>query len=336
MKISNPMGSVKGASLTVLVDNKADLIVESSDQVKYFTDKPLLAEHGFSVLIQLDDPEDKILWDAGVSRVALLENVRRMKVDATAIKKIALSHGHADHYTALTDLLVEMDPLAQDKEWGPSINAMDVEQWLEEIRIPLVAHPAAFRERWWVKDDGNLVGPFHPPPRQAWEAIGAKIVLSAEPYQLAPGCWTTGHIPRQSFEKVGRPEKLRYRVGSDLLVDDLEEDQAIVINVEGKGLVVLSGCAHSGIVNTIMHAREVFGIDPVYAVIGGFHLARANEDEIEQTVDFIKSIKPALVVPSHCTGIKAIRRFAQAMPDEFMRVLSGQPICFSSIPTSTR
>lgn len=317
------MGSVKQASLTVLVDNKADLIVESSERVKYFTDKPLLAEHGFSVLIQLDDPERNILWDAGVSRVALLENIRRMNVDLTAIKQIALSHGHSDHYTALTDLLVEMGLRDQDKEWGTSINAEDVEQWLEEIRIPIVAHPVAFRERWWVKDDGDLVGPFRQPPRQAWEAFGAKIVLSAEPYQLAPGCWTTGYIPRQSFEKIGRPEKLRYRMGSDLLVDDLEEDQAIVINIAGKGLLVLSGCAHSGIVNTIMHAQEVFGIDTVYAVLGGFHLARANEQEIEQTVEFIKSLKPALVVPSHCTGFKAIRRFAQAMPDEFIEGVVG-------------
>lgn len=306
-----------------MVDNKADLIVKSSDQVKYFTDEPLLAEHGFSVLIQLEDSERKILWDAGVSRVALMENLRRMKIDRALIKKFALSHGHWDHYKALTDLLAEMDLLPQDKEWDASVKPEEIKEWIEGSRLPIIAHPAAFRERWWVKDDGNLVGPFRPPPEQEWLAMGAKIVLSEEPYRLAPGCWTTGYIPRKSFEQTGRPKKLRYRDGSDFLPDDLEEDQAIVINIEGKGLVILSGCAHSGIVNTITYARELFGIDAIYAVVGGFHLARASDDEIKRTIDYIRRIEPSLVVPSHCTGLRATSRFAQEMPDEFIEGVVG-------------
>jgi len=323
--MSNPtnMGSVKQASLTVMVDNKADLIVESSDQVKYFTDEPLLAEHGFSVLIQLEDSESKILWDAGVSRVALMENFRRMKLDVASIEKIALSHGHLDHYAAMTDLLVEMDLLPQDKEWDASVKAEEIKEWIEGSRIPIVAHPAAFRERWGQKDDDTLVGPFLPPPDQEWQAVGAKIVLSEEPHQLAPGCWTTGYIPRKSFEKTGRSKKLRYRKGSNFVPDDLEDDQAIVINIEGKGLIILSGCAHSGIVNTIMYASEFFNIDRIYAVIGGFHLARASDDEIKQTIEYIRSIEPSLVIPSHCTGFRAISRFSQEMPDEFIEGVVG-------------
>jgi 7,8-dihydropterin-6-yl-methyl-4-(beta-D-ribofuranosyl)aminobenzene 5'-phosphate synthase len=323
MRDSVTMGSTKRAALTVVVDNKADLIVKSSDRVKYFTDEPLLAEHGFSVLIQLDDSEKRILWDAGVSKVALMENLRRMKLDVTLIEKIALSHGHSDHYAAMTDLLVKMDLLPQDQEWDASVTAEAIEEWLEGSRLPIVAHPAAFRERWWVKDDGKLMGPFRSPPEQEWLAVGAKLVLSEEPYQLAPGCWTTGYIPRKSFEQTGRSKKLRYRNGSDFLPDDLEEDQAIVINIEGKGLVVLSGCAHSGIVNTITYAKEFFGIDTVYAVIGGFHLARANDDEIERTIDYIRSLEPSLVVPSHCTGFRAISRFAREIPDEFIEGVVG-------------
>ena len=103
----------------------------------------------------------------------------------------------------------------------------------------------------------------------------------------------------------------------------LEEDQAIVINVKDKGLVVLSGCAHSGIVNTVQHAKEFTGIDKIYAVIGGFHLARANDDEIDKTIEYIKSTKPAYVIPSHCTGFKAIGKFAQEMPDEFIEGIVG-------------
>jgi len=111
MNKSEKFGSVDQASLTVLVDNKADLIVKSSARVKYFTEESLLAEHGFSVLIQLDGQERKMLWDAGVSKIALLENMRRMKLDKTSLTKIALSHGHFDHYEAMTDLLIGLDLL---------------------------------------------------------------------------------------------------------------------------------------------------------------------------------------------------------------------------------
>jgi len=323
MHTSKNVGSVDHVSITFLVDNKADLVVESSDQVKYFTDEPLLAEHGFSVLIQLEDLERKILWDAGVSKIALIENMRRMKIVSSSIAKIALSHGHLDHYAAMTSLLVEMDLLPEYKEWGASVKARDVEEWIESSRIPIVAHPAAFRERCWEKDDGTMVGPFLPPPAQEWQAAGAKIVLSEDPYKLEDGCWTTGYVPRNSFEESGRSKKMRYRSGSEFFLDDLEDDQAIVINVEGKGLIVLSGCAHSGIVNTVTHAKDFFKTDLIYAVIGGFHLARASDDEIDKTIDFIQSLGARLVIPSHCTGIRAISRFAQKMPDEFVEGVVG-------------
>jgi 7,8-dihydropterin-6-yl-methyl-4-(beta-D-ribofuranosyl)aminobenzene 5'-phosphate synthase len=324
MGVIENMGSVGTAAVTVLVDNKADLIVRSTERVKYFTDEPLLAEHGYSVLIQLEDSEERILWDAGVSRVALMENVRRMKVDVAAIKRIALSHGHSDHYMAMTDMLAAMDLVPQGKEWAAgSAGPSEVEAWLGESRVPLVAHPAAFRERWWQKDDGNLLGPFQPPPEQEWQAMGAELVLTEEPARLGPGCWTTGYIPRKSFEQSGRPKEMRYREGAAFLPDDVEDDQAIVLNVQGKGLVVLSGCAHSGIVNTIEHARRISGEDRVHAVMGGFHLARAPEEEIEQTVDYLLGLELDMVVPSHCTGLKAISRIARAMPEQFVEGVVG-------------
>jgi 7,8-dihydropterin-6-yl-methyl-4-(beta-D-ribofuranosyl)aminobenzene 5'-phosphate synthase len=322
------IGSVDQASLTLMVDNKADLIVDSSEGVKYFTEAPLLAEHGFSVLIKLNDEEKAILWDAGVSNVALLENLRRMKIDLSFIGKIALSHGHRDHYAAMTDLLVEMDVLPEDKEWGATVKTQEIDAWVDEFRIPIVAHPASLRERWWVNDHGNLEGPFFPPPEQAWKALGANIVLSEESFRLEDGCWTTGYIPRTSFERSGRSDKLRYREGPDFYPDDLEEDQAILINVEGKGLVVLSGCAHSGIVNTIEYARNLAQIDTIFAVIGGFHLARSNEAEINQTIDYFHEINPSLIVPCHCTGLKAICRFAQEFPGQFVEGVVGATFLF--------
>ena len=317
------IGSVGQVSLTVLVDNKANLIVESSDTVKYFTDQPLLAEHGFSVLIQLDNSDERILWDAGVSKIALMENLRRMKLDFHAISKIALSHGHMDHFAALTTLLNEMNLQPEAKDWGGTITPEELEDWMAGYQIPVVSHPAAFRERWARKEDGTLVGPFLPPPELEWKAAGAQMIYSKKPYRLAPGCWTTGFVPRTSFEKSGRPAKLFYREGSNFLPDGLEEDQAVVIHVKDKGLIVLSGCAHSGIVNTVRYAKEFSGIDAVYAIIGGFHLARAKDEEISQTIDYLKKVNPIYLIPSHCTGFRAESQIAQAMPEAFIEGVVG-------------
>jgi 7,8-dihydropterin-6-yl-methyl-4-(beta-D-ribofuranosyl)aminobenzene 5'-phosphate synthase len=327
-KIAENFGSAEQLSLTVLVDNKADMIVESGETIKYFKDKPLLAEHGFAVLMHFGDEGDCILWDAGVSQVALIENMRRMKVDPKSIKKIVLSHGHNDHFAALSKLLGEMDLLPEGKEWDEPVTAGGVEEWIEENRIPLIAHPSAFRERWWVKKDGTKVGPFLPPPKHEWESRGAKLILTRDAYQLRPGCWTTGYVPRESFEKSGRSEQLLYRDGENLRPDDLDEDQAIIINVKGKGLVVLAGCAHSGIVNTVNHAKANSGVDRILAIIGGFHLAKTKDDEIQLSVDAIKAVEPELIVPCHCTGFRATSRFADQMPDAFSEGVVGATYLF--------
>jgi 7,8-dihydropterin-6-yl-methyl-4-(beta-D-ribofuranosyl)aminobenzene 5'-phosphate synthase len=321
--MSEAIGQVEKVALTVLVDNKANLIVESRENIKYFTEKPLLAEHGFSVLVQASDSEKKILWDAGVSQRTLLENMQRMGLDVNAISTIALSHGHSDHYAGMTTILNEMDLLPDAREWNESVSQEEIEQLLLQNQIPIVSHPAAYRERWRKKEDGTLVGPFELTPRKEWEAAGARIITSSEPYKLLEGCWTTGYVPRVSFETAGRPKQWLYREGSDFLPDDVDEDQAIIINVKDKGLVILSGCAHSGIVNTIEWAKSFTGIDKVYAIIGGFHLARAQAEEITKTIEYIKSQKPSLVAPSHCSGLQAISRFAQEMPDEFVEGVVG-------------
>jgi 7,8-dihydropterin-6-yl-methyl-4-(beta-D-ribofuranosyl)aminobenzene 5'-phosphate synthase len=328
MKNLNKFGSVESVNVTILVDNRADLIVKSNDTVKYFTNKPLLSDHGFSSLINIPGRDLKILWDASVSNIALMENIRMMDIDPKSINKIALSHGHSDHYAAMADFIKAMDLRAESKEWHEPVTSNKVNELLTSNHVPLIAHPAALRERWWVKDDGTKEGPISPPPWLEWEALGANIELSDEPYQLGPGCWTTGYVPRKSFEKSGRPTQLLYREGDNLYPDDLEEDQAIVINVEGKGLVVLSGCAHAGIVNTVEHAQKISGVDSVFAIIGGFHLARSDAEEIQVTIDAIKAKKPEILVPCHCTGFQAMSMYAQQIPNAFLPGVVGATYIF--------
>jgi 7,8-dihydropterin-6-yl-methyl-4-(beta-D-ribofuranosyl)aminobenzene 5'-phosphate synthase len=322
-------GSVQAVEITVLVDNRAGLITKSRDGVRYFTDKALLAEHGFSALVHFPgDPSIGILWDAGVTRLSLLENLRRMEIDPHSIQQVALSHGHSDHIAALTGLLETMELGVEAQEWDQPVTARAVAAYQGARRLPLVAHPAAFRERWGVKEDGTWVGPYAPPPRQIWEAMGLEICHSEGPYKLAQGCWTTGYIPRESFEHSGRPARIFYRQGDDMVPDDLDDDQAIVVHVQGKGLVVLSGCAHAGIINTINHARQISGVERVHAVIGGFHLVWAEPDEIQKTIKALQALKPAVLVPCHCTGFEAMCAFAREMPAAFLPGVVGATYVF--------
>jgi 7,8-dihydropterin-6-yl-methyl-4-(beta-D-ribofuranosyl)aminobenzene 5'-phosphate synthase len=304
-------GSTTDVAVTVLVDNRADLVVRSTDTVKRFVKKPLLAEHGFSALIHLRDAGVRILWDAGLSRVALIENMKHIEIDPTQIDTIALSHGHGDHTAAMLD----------------AIEAIHAGQRAGE-RVPLIAHPAAFREHWSIDDKGKTHGPHHPPPRKKWEAAGAEVILSAEPYRLGPGCWTTGYVPRKTFEHAGVPKSLYYKKDGELIHDYVDDDQAIVIHVAGKGLVIVSGCAHAGILNTIYRAQEISGVERVWGILGGFHLCLTSEDEVQRTIDGIAALDPALVVPEHCTGFGAIRRFADQMPEAFALGLVGTTYLF--------
>jgi 7,8-dihydropterin-6-yl-methyl-4-(beta-D-ribofuranosyl)aminobenzene 5'-phosphate synthase len=320
-------------AITVLVDNLADLIVGSSGTVKRFTKRPLLAEHGFAALIDLRDDHSppggtRILWDAGMTQIALLENAKRMEIDFSTIDAIALSHGHSDHTAAMTDVIRAIGVWPEGREWAKDATMDEIVEWTQVRRVPLVAHPAAFRERWAIRTDGTRYGPILPPPRAEWEAAGAEVILSEGPYRLASGCWTIGTVPRRSFEGGGASSSRVYREGDTFLPDGLEEDQSIVLNVGGKGLVVLSGCAHAGIVNTVRYAQEISGVEQVWAILGGFHLAPASDEDVQRTIDAMVEIGPQVVVPSHCTGFKAMAEFSRRMPDQFVLGTVGTTYLF--------
>lgn len=310
-------GETENVAITVIVDNRADLMLKSTDAVKRFTEEPLLAEHGFAALVDLRDASARILWDAGVTRIAFTENARRMEIDLTTIDRIALSHGHGDHFAAMTDVVRTIARRPTPREWDRETPVAAIRRWVKGRRVPIIAHPAVFRERWGIEKDGSKYGPAVA-PRAEWEAAGALLVLSEEPHQLGPGCWTTGAVPRLSFEEEGTPPEMAFWEGNEFARDYLDDDQSIAINVKDKGLVVVSGCAHAGIVNTVNHAREISGVDRVWAIIGGFHLGSASYDNIQRTICEIKKHKPRMVVPTHCTGFRAIREFASQMPDQFV------------------
>jgi len=320
---TSEFGAVQNATLTVLVDNTADLGAKSTEIVRRFTEEALLAEHGLSILIDLQDGRTRILWDAGVTSISLLENARRMGIDITDVDAIALSHGHGDHTASMMAIIEKISRTRSPKEWPAGTTAREVAEWFENWRVPVVAHPAAFRERWYKDKAGTLIGPIDKISRAGWDGAGARVIESEGPYRLAPGCWTTGFVPRASFEKAGIPKHSLYREGNRFLKDTVEDDQAIVLNVQGKGLVVVAGCAHSGIVNTVTYARQISGVDKVWAILGGFHLMSASKSEVQQTIDAVKQFKPVWIAPSHCTGFSAMCEFARQMPNAFVQTVSG-------------
>ena len=149
-----------------------------------------------------------------------------------------------------------------------------------------------------------------------------KIVEVETPTPVVPGAYLTGMVERVTdYEKI--PPTFITRKGDQFVQEEFIGEQAIVLNAKGKGLVVLSACAHRGIVNTVKHAQKITGIKKVHAVIGGFHLTGASPELIQKTIADIKDIGPDYIAPTHCTGFEAISAFAREMPDQFILNTAG-------------
>jgi len=286
--------------VTVLVDNYTDMFVPPSTPVDrrlpFSTTRTLLAEHGLSCLIRVfaGKNEHAILLDTGLSRDCMLWNARQLGISLTGIEAVVLSHGHFDHTGGLPALLAGAGR-----------------------QVPLIAHPDAFMRKRLTGQKGTFELPA--PDAVALKKAGADILLRSEPSTLAAGhLLVTGGVERKTAFEKGMPGMEMLEDGS-WVPDPIRDDQAIVLNVRDKGLVVLSGCAHAGIINTVEYAKKMTGIGHVHAVLGGFHLTGpAFVPVIPPTVDAMKKISPDYVVPMHCTGWDAINRFAQAMPGRFI------------------
>ena len=291
-------------AVTIVVDNHVDILLRSAPGVERYGPKkePLLAEHGLSMHVRLGREGQEILLDAGFTKVTLPYNLSRLKI-GPRVDQIVISHGHRDHTAALLDFLR-----------------------MAGKRTPVVVHPDAFLERWFVLSDGSKIGPWQE-KEQEWEEAGAELVYVEEPYELGPGCLATGPIPRSTDFEKGMAQAY-YRKEGELVHDPISDDQAVVVNVEGRGLVVIAGCAHSGIVNTVLRAQGITGVEQVWAVIGGFHLGRATTEQITRTIAELRAIGPRLVMPTHCTGFAAVHLLAEAMPDEFVVGAVGTRLAF--------
>jgi 7,8-dihydropterin-6-yl-methyl-4-(beta-D-ribofuranosyl)aminobenzene 5'-phosphate synthase len=312
--------------ITVLVENSIDILLPDTREsrrmglLEHFDKKrtPLLAENGFSMLLEITRGESltTVLFDAGLTDRVILHNMDALGIDPSRIDQFVLSHAHFDHHGGLEGVL---RAIGHD--------------------LPVVTHPDAFLPRYIVSGAGT-VSPYYNSAldRTRLEAAGARFVLSHDPVPLGPGAITTGEIPRTTdFEgppttpaRAGHSSGI-FQVRDGGLVPDLVMDEVgIIINVADIGLVVITGCGHAGVINTVAHARALTEVDTIAGILGGFHLGFPGTPDRSrtETVRALVELQPKFIAPMHCTGFRAMAEVAAAMPEQFFQYSVGTRIMF--------
>lgn len=336
---------VNNINITILVDNITDRLLPSLSLVKRPIlisnkrfNKPPIAEHGFSTLVEISyqykDKKilKKFLFDTGVSKNGIIYNSNIFGMNFEDIETIILSHGHFDHISGLISVLKKINK-----------------------PIEIITHPDAFLRRWIVFPDGRKARMDILDEEEIKECGG--IIIKNNSINYLPRLKTkinynndagnnrsnknknnnnnrvliTGEIPRVTKFEKGFP--LQYKEGkdeNDLIADPfVKDDQALVMLLKNKGLVILTGCGHAGIINTVNYATKVTGIKKVYAIIGGFHLTgEGYEESIPLTISELLKINPEYIIPCHCTGWKASNEIIKSMPQKYIQTSVGSTFCF--------
>ena len=287
------------------MDNNA-VITRSSPLKEGVFCASILAEHGFSALVKTTE-EGKthtLLFDFGFSGDGAAQNVKTLGVDLKEVEAVALSHGHSDH----TGGMAKMTAL------------------IGKANVPFVVHPSVFKSPRYLK---GIEFNFPKLTRDMVKQAGLSVIETEKPYPLLNNTVLfLGEIPKQTDFEKGFPIAHCQKDGKEVW-DAIEDDTSIVMNLKDKGLVILSGCAHSGIVNTVRYAMAVTGIDKVHVVMGGFHLSGPFfEPIIDRTTEELKKIHPTFIIPTHCTGRKAIMAMEKQMPEQFILNMAGTKLTF--------
>ena len=305
--LTDSLKTVDRVEVITLMDNYADVLLQSTELVTRATHingdiisgDTLVAEHGLCLMISvyLDGEKQSVLFDAGYSKIGVLHNMALMDIDPAGIDTIVISHRHMDHTAGLYALL--------DRISSP---------------VSMVVHPEAFLpDRYMEQKDGTIVQFPQILSRDMLKDYDVSILESEGPVLIAGDrIAVTGKVERTtSFEK-GMPNALVEKNGK-MEKDPVSDDQALILHIKDKGLVVISGCSHSGIINTVAYAIKLTGIEKVYAVMGGFHLTGPlYEPIVEDTISALKAMSPEVIVPMHCTGWSSIKKFEEAFPSAFI------------------
>ena len=259
------------------------------------TDRAGVGEWGFSALVEVEGK--RVLFDTGGRPETVLKNARELGVDLAGVEDVILSHNHWDHTMGLVTLrreLMQTNPKALSRAHvGRGI-------FLERV------FPAG-----WGSGQPLTMAEI----RRDYEALGGSFVEYAEPKELLAGAWLTGPVPRPYPEKNWSPGvKLRAvaAAGQPLADDTLPEDQSLVLDTD-RGLVVLTGCGHAGVINILDYARKSVRNAPVHALLGGLHLFAAKADTLEWTAGKLREFGVAQMMGAHCTGIEPVYYFRERL-----------------------
>lgn len=307
------------AEVTCLVDNNVDVLLPNS-KIAYrpaldenWFIHPLRAEHGFCAAIKLEvnGSERRVLFDSGLAPLTASYNAGVLGLDLSSCELVISSHGHIDHAGGLMNIRKKMN----EKE--------------HMQKIPLVLHEEAFRNRLVKFHDGRTINLPAPNRADLTEAGYNLVEKQSQSLWIEDSILVTGEVPRTNDFEKGFPihySEIDGKMENDPLIKD---DQAVVLNIEDKGLVVISGCAHAGIINSIKYAMELSGEDRIYAVIGGMHLTGGIfEPLIPRTIDELEQLKPKFIIPCHCSGLEATTGIAKNMPKAFIQNSVGTKYIF--------
>lgn len=263
----------------------------------YTTRRGFVAEHGLSLLVNWQGK--RVLFDVGQG-LALPTNLGQLRRSLKEIEGIALSHGHYDHGGALEWMAIE----------GSSNPP------------PLYAHPDAFLPRF--RRENRTLQRISIPSAPGGTALWPNLRTSAKPQQLLPGLWLSGEIQPRHAEEEAATEFLIDR-GQGTEPDPFLDDQALFAETKS-GVVILTGCAHSGLIAVIERVLALSSHRRVQALIGGFHLGNASSERIDWTLNALEQWNIPLVVPMHCTGFEATRRLKNAFPEAVRTLGAGERI----------
>jgi 7,8-dihydropterin-6-yl-methyl-4-(beta-D-ribofuranosyl)aminobenzene 5'-phosphate synthase len=256
-----------------------------------------VGEWGFAALIEADG--HTVLFDTGERPDTVLKNAKELGIDLSTVDTVILSHNHFDHTGGLVTLRRELK--AQN---GAAVQRTHVGKG---IFLPRVLDPEAVKKLPPIPKE-LFVSALD--VRDQYEALGGHVIVHDAPYELYPGMWITGPIPRVHPEKNWTPF-MRIQQGDELIEDNIPEDQALVLNTP-HGLVIVVGCGHAGAVNTMEHARSITNGTPIHAVLGGLHLMNATDETLDWTGTTMRQFGVKHLVGAHCTGINSVNALREA------------------------